>query len=32
LLRDTKTQLGPLVIASGWKFHGRVVRRPHSVT
>jgi hypothetical protein len=31
LLRDTKAQLEPLVIANGWKFHGRVVRRPHSV-
>jgi hypothetical protein len=26
-----KTQLEPLVIAYGWKFHGRVVRRPHPV-
>jgi hypothetical protein len=28
LLRDTKVQLEPLVIARGWKFHGRAVRRP----
>jgi hypothetical protein len=31
LMRDTKTQLEPLVTAYGWKFHGRVVRRPHPV-
>jgi hypothetical protein len=31
LLRDMKTQLEPLVIAYGWKFHGRVVRQPHPV-
>jgi hypothetical protein len=29
LLRDTKTQLEPLVTAYGWKVHGRDVRRPH---
>jgi hypothetical protein len=28
-LRNTKTELEPLVKAYGWKFHGRDVRRPH---
>jgi hypothetical protein len=31
LLRQTKTRLEPLVTAYGWKYHGRVVRRPHPV-